>query len=154
LIVIADTSYYNDARDAVAAGEGPPDGVVVTSHAFETFLPQFPVILAVAVGLFAFSTLITWSYYTMKAWTTLFGRSRRSEGLFKIVFCLFTVIGTVVTFGSVLDFADSMLFLCAIVNLLACYLLLPKVRDELRDYRAKRRNGEIELIPKEERMRN
>ncbi len=107
--------------------------MVVTSRAFETFLPQFPVILAIAVALFAFSTLITWSYYTMKAWTTLFGRSPRSELTFKIVFCLFTVVGTVMAFTSVLTFADSMLFLCAIVNLFACYLLLPKVREELRE---------------------
>ena len=67
-IVIADTPYYNEQREIVATA-ATPDGVVVTSRAFETFLPQFPVILAIAVALFAFSTLITWSYYTMKAWT-------------------------------------------------------------------------------------
>ena len=150
-IVIADTAFYNDARDAVAAGEAAPDGVVVTSRAFETFLPQFPVLLAVAVALFAFSTLITWSYYTMKAWTTLFGRSPRSELTFKVVFCLFTVVGTVMTFTSVLTFADSMLFLCAIVNLLGCYILLPKVREELRSWREGRRSGDIKEVPVEER---
>ena len=150
-IVIADTAFYNDSQAEVLAGGDAPDGVVVTSRAFETFLPQFPVILAIAVGLFAFSTLITWSYYTMKAWTTVFGRSPGSENLFKIVFCLFTVIGTVLTFDSVLSFADSMLFVCAIVNLLGCYLLLPKVREELRSFMEGRRNGDIEVVPKEER---
>jgi AGCS family alanine or glycine:cation symporter len=146
-IVIADTAFYNDARATVAEGGAPPDGVVVTSRAFETFLPQFPVLLAVAVALFAFSTLITWSYYTMKAWTTLFGRSPRSELTFKVVFCLFTVVGTVMTFTSVLTFADSMLFLCAIVNLLACYLLLPKVKEELRSWREGIRSGAIRQSP-------
>ena len=150
-IVIADTDFYNDAVDAVAAGGAAPDGVVVTSRSFETFLPQFPVILAVAVALFAFSTLITWSYYTMKAWTTLFGRTPISEMIFKIVFCLFVVIGAVVNFTSVLSFADSMLFICAIPNLLACYLLLPKVREELNDFREGRRNGTIKEVPVEER---
>jgi len=150
-IVIADTPFYNDARETVAGGGEPADGVVVTSRAFETFLPQFPVILAIAVALFAFSTLITWSYYTMKAWTTLFGRSPASELTFKVVFCLFTVVGTVMTFTSVLTFADSMLFLCAIVNLLACYLLLPKVREEIRSFREGRRNGTITEVPVEER---
>jgi AGCS family alanine or glycine:cation symporter len=150
-IVIADTAFYNDARETVAGGGDAPDGVVVTSRAFETFLPQMPVLLAIAVALFAFSTLITWSYYTMKAWTTMFGRSPRSELTFKVIFCLFTVVGTVMTFGSVLDFADSMLFLCAIVNLLACYLLLPKVRDEVRDFLGGLRSGEIKEVPMEER---
>ncbi len=150
-IVIADTTFYSEARATVAAGGEAPDGVVVTSRAFETFLPQFPVILAIAVALFAFSTLITWSYYSMKAWTTLFGRTPGSELTFKVVFCVFTVIGTVLTFTSVLEFADSMLFLCAIVNLTACYLLLPKVREEVRSFREGRRSGEIKEVPKEER---
>jgi AGCS family alanine or glycine:cation symporter len=87
----------------------------------------------------------------MKAWTTMFGRSARSELTFKVVFCLFTVVGTVMTFTSVLTFADSMLFVCAIVNLLACYILLPKVRDELRSWRAGVDSGEICEVPVEER---
>jgi AGCS family alanine or glycine:cation symporter len=150
-IVIADTAYYSEQREIVAGGGPAPDGVVVTSRAFETFLPQFPVILAIAVALFAFSTLITWSYYTMKAWTELFGRSKRSEAIFKIVFCMFTVVGSVMTFTSVLTFADSMLFVCAIVNLLACYILLPKVREELRSFREGRRTGAIKEVPVDER---
>ncbi len=150
-IVIADTTFYSDARAAVAAGEAAPDGVVVTSRAFETFLPQFPVILAIAVALFAFSTLITWAYYTQKAFTTIFGRSKRNEMIFKVIFCLFTVVGSVLTFDSVLGFADAMLFVCAIVNLLACYLLLPKVKEEIRSFRAGLRDGSIKEVPVEER---
>ncbi|QCW50548.1 alanine:cation symporter family protein [Nocardioides dongxiaopingii] len=150
-IVIADTAYYSEARETVAAGGDAPDGVVVTSRAFETFLPSFPVVLAIAVALFAFSTLITWSYYSMKAWTTLFGRSARSELLFKFLFCLFTVVGSVITFTSVIAFADAVLFVCAIVNLLACYLLLPKVRDELRSFREGLRSGAIAEVPEDER---
>jgi AGCS family alanine or glycine:cation symporter len=153
-IVIADTTFYNEAQQTVRDGGPAPDGVVVTSRAFETFLPQMPVALAIAVALFAFSTLITWSYYSMKAWTTMFGRSPRSELVFKVVFCVFTVIGAVMTFDAVLLFADSMLFLCAIVNLLACYILLPKVRDEVRKWRRGIDSGEIQEVPVEERANN
>jgi AGCS family alanine or glycine:cation symporter len=142
-IVIANPAFYQDAQAAVLAGEAPPDGVVVTSEAFESVIPSFPVVLAIAVGLFAFSTLITWSYYTLKAWSFFFGRSPFSENLFKVVFCLFTVIGTVLTFGEVLAFADAMLFLCAFVNLLGVYLLLPVVKNEMREYLADRRSGEL-----------
>jgi alanine or glycine:cation symporter, AGCS family len=150
-IVIADTAYYSEQREAVAGGAPTPDGVVVTSNAFETFLPWFPVVLAVAVALFAFSTLITWSYYTQKAWCHFFGRSTASETTFKVAFCLATVIGVVISFGTVIDFADSMLFVCAIVNLLACYLLLPVVKRELRSFREGRRSGEIAVVPVKER---
>ena len=152
-IVIADVDLYSDLRDQAAAGERISNeaGVVVTSRSFDTFLPGFDNVLAVAVALFAFSTLITWAYYTQKAWTTLVGRSRLKENIFKVVFCCFTVIGTVVNLGSVLDFADAMLFICAVVNLIACYLLLPKVKAELRSFIQGRRDGTITVVPVEER---
>ena len=133
-IVIAQPQSWLDGRDAAAAGEAVPDGVVLTSDAFETVISWFPVVLAVAVALFAFSTLITWSYYTQKAWTSLVGRSPAKERAFKVVFCLFTVVGTVVTLEDVIDLADAMLFLCAFVNIAGLYLLLPVVRQELREY--------------------
>ncbi|WP_323793603.1 alanine/glycine:cation symporter family protein [Nocardioides sp.] len=152
-IVIADVDLYGDLRDEAAAGEKISNdaGVVLTSRSFDTFLPGFDNVLAVAVALFAFSTLITWAYYTQKAFTTLVGRSRAKENAFKAIFCVFTVIGTVVNLGSVLDFADAMLFVCAVVNLIACYLLLPKVKEELRAFRQGRRDGTITVVPVEER---
>jgi alanine or glycine:cation symporter, AGCS family len=152
-IVIADVELYGELRDAAAADETVSNeaGVVLTSRSFDTFLPGFDNVLAVAVALFAFSTLVTWAYYTQKAWTTLVGRSAFKENVFKVVFCVFTVIGTVVELGSVLTFADSMLFVCAVVNLIACYLLLPKVKAELRSFLDGRRDGTITEVPVEER---
>ncbi|HEX6210585.1 MAG TPA: alanine/glycine:cation symporter family protein [Methylomirabilota bacterium] len=138
-IVIARPERWLAGRASGDAG----DGVVITSDAFATVVPWFPAILAIAVALFAFSTLITWSYYSMKAWTTLFGRSATSELVFKIIYVLFTVVGTVLTFGQVLGLADSMLFLCALVNIVGLYLLAPVVREELRSYREARRSGKI-----------
>ncbi len=143
-IVIASPQSWLDARDEVAeTGETTADGVVLTSDAFATVLPWFPALLALAVALFAFSTLVTWAYYGLKAWTTLFGRSPFSERLYKVIFCLFTIIGTVLTFGQVLAFADAMLFLCAFVNILGVYLLLPVVKEEVREYLAAYRSGEL-----------
>ena len=143
-IVIARPQIWLDNRAARIAGEDPGtlDGVVVTSDAFATVIGWFPAVLAVAVALFAFSTLITWSYYGLKAWTTLFGRSRTSEVVYKTIYCLFTVIGTVLTLGAVLGFADSVLFVCALVNILGLYLLARVVKKELRDYRAEHRPGD------------
>ena len=143
-IVIARPDSFVAARSEVAeTGGTTADGVVLTSDAFATALPWFPVVLAVAVALFAFSTLITWSYYGLKAWTTLFGRSRTSELVYKLVFLTFTVTGAVLTFSEVLGFADAMLFVCAFVNLLAVYLLLPVVKQEMREYLEDRRSGEL-----------
>ncbi len=149
-IVIAAPQAWIDGQQTVADGGPTPDGVVVTSGAFESVVSWFPNVLAVAVTLFAFSTLLTWSYYGLKAWTTLFGRSARTEATYKIIFCVFTVIGAVLNFGQVLDFADAMLFLCAFVNLAGVYLLLPVVRAELRSYLAERRAGTLMQAPPEE----
>ncbi|WP_380163696.1 alanine/glycine:cation symporter family protein [Jannaschia sp. R86511] len=146
-IVIARPDSWLAARDSYAAGEDPsPDGVVLTSDAFATVIPWFPIVLAFAVVLFAFSTLITWSYYTLKAWTTLFGRSTVSELVFKVVYCVFIVIGTVLTFSAVLNFADAMLFVCALVNIFGLYLLMPEVSRMLREYQADRRSGVVRPV--------
>ncbi|KQU45796.1 D-alanine glycine permease [Rhodococcus sp. Leaf278] len=139
-IVIANTVSWQDQRAIVAeTGELPAGGVTLTSDAFETVLPWFPYVLTLAVALFALSTAITWAYYGLQAWTSLFGRSRLSRSFFNIMFCVFTVIGTVLSLGSVLDFADATLFLLALVNITGLYLLLPVVKRELADYMAMRR---------------
>ncbi|WP_032403489.1 alanine/glycine:cation symporter family protein [Rhodococcoides fascians] len=148
-IVIANTVSWQDQRAIVAeTGELPAGGVTLTSDAFETVLPWFPYVLTLAVALFALSTAITWAYYGLQAWTSLFGRSRLSRSFFNIMFCVFTVIGTVLSLGSVLDFADATLFLLALVNITGLYLLLPVVKRELSEYLAMRR-GEQEKVDAE-----
>ncbi|MFN3542069.1 MAG: alanine:cation symporter family protein, partial [Rhodococcus sp. (in: high G+C Gram-positive bacteria)] len=99
-------------------------------------------------ALFALSTAITWAYYGLQAWTSLFGRSRFSRTFFNVMFCMFTVIGTVLSLGSVLDFADATLFLLALVNITGLYLLLPVVKRELSEYLAMRR-GEPDKVDAE-----
>nr|WP_307097321.1 alanine:cation symporter family protein [Rhodococcus sp. SORGH_AS_0301] len=143
-IVIANTQSWQDQRAIVAeTGALPAGGVTLTSDAFETVLPWFPYILTVAVALFALSTAITWAYYGSQAWTSLFGRSALARHSFTVIFCLFTVVGTVLSLGSVLDFADAALFALAFVNIIGLYLLLPVVKRELRDYMAHRRGETV-----------
>ena len=142
-IVIAKPKVWTDGQAAVAAGKDAPDGVVVTSAAFETVVSWFPNVLALAVALFAFSTLLTWSYYGLRAFTFLVGRSKTTEFTYKVVFIVFTVIGTVLNFGQVLDFADAMLFLCAFVNLAGVYVLMPVVVREMKSYIAEYRAGTL-----------
>lgn len=139
-IVIANTPSWQEQRQVVAdTGELPAGGVTLTSDAFATVLPWFPYVLTVAVALFALSTAITWAYYGSQAWMSLFGRSTIAKHSFNVIFCVFTVVGTVLSLGSVLDFADAALFALAFVNIIGLYILLPVVRKELRDYMAMRR---------------
>jgi alanine or glycine:cation symporter, AGCS family len=118
-------------------------GVSLTSRAFESVLPWFPTVLAVAVVLFAFSTMISWSYYGMKATRYLAGDSPVAENVFKVVFCIFVVIGASLALGPVIGISDSMIFLMAIPNVLGLYLLARVVKREIMQYRSKVDSGEI-----------
>ncbi len=144
-IVIAGTPFWRDAQATVlsSGGETTPDGVLVTSNAFETVLPGFPYVLTVAVVLFALSTMITWGYYGQKAWTFLFGRSALTERIYQGVFCFFIIVGSVLTLGSVLDFADAVLFLLAVFNIIGLYILAPVVKAEVRSFRERMQSGEV-----------
>lgn len=106
------------------------EGVAMTSEAFGSVISWFPVILTVAVILFAFSTMISWSYYGVQAWSHLFGHSTRAELTYKVIFCLFVVLGASLGMQKVFDFSDAMIFAMSVPNVIAMYLLMPKVKDE------------------------
>ncbi|MFI7580025.1 amino acid carrier protein [Kocuria kalidii] len=148
-IIIAGAPSLQAGIDQVQAGDGAPDGVILTSDAFATVLPWFPIVLAIAVILFAFSTLITWFYYGLKAWEFLFGRSRISDNIFRFIYLFFTVAGTVLTFSEVIAFADAALFVCGFVNLLGVYFLLPVIKKEMKEYLADRKSGKLHILGNE-----
>jgi AGCS family alanine or glycine:cation symporter len=121
----------------------PSAGVQLTSKAFESTFTWFPYVLTVAVLLFAFSTMISWSYYGLKSWTFLFGESKVSDTTFKVLFLVFVIIGSSMQLGSVIDFSDAMIFAMAFPNLLGCYFLLPVVKRELDEYWADYKAGRL-----------
>lgn len=117
-------------------------GVELTSRAFASVFEGFPVVLAIAVMLFAFSTMIAWSYYGLKAWTYLFGSSRRTEWTYKLLFLIFIVIGASLQLDAIIGFSDAMILAMAFPNLLGMLFLLPEVRADLANYLARiRRSG-------------
>lgn len=128
-IVIANPASWDEARNGESIG-----GVTITSDAFATVLPWFPYILTVAVLLFAFSTVLTWGYYGLKAWTYLFGRSRASELIFKVLYTVFAVAGSLLTLQTLIDLADAVLFTLAVINIIGLYLLAPVVKRELSSF--------------------
>ncbi|WP_411956935.1 alanine/glycine:cation symporter family protein [Paracoccus homiensis] len=132
----------NEAGTAIQTVSGN-SGVALTSAAFSETFGWFRYILAVAVVLFAFSTMISWSYYGLKAWTFLFGEGQTKELLFKIIFCVFTWIGAAASLGPVIDFSDAMIFAMAVVNIIALYVLMPVVKREMESYLGRLRSGEI-----------
>ncbi|MGK0376716.1 alanine/glycine:cation symporter family protein [Patiriisocius sp. Uisw_017] len=118
-------------------GSGPSsdaEAILMTSGAFESVISWFPYVLTIAVVLFAFSTMISWSYYGFQGWAYLFGRSKKMEYAYKLLFCIFVVIGSAASLGSVIGFSDAMIFAMMIPNMIGLVLLAPKVKEELKKY--------------------
>ena len=144
-LVIVITDY--GGLDAVTvfnnAQGGSLDAIGLTSSAFEQSIPWFPVVLSLAVILFALSTMISWSYYGLKAWTYLFGETRAADLSYKAIFCVFVVVGSAISASSVFDFGDAMIFAMCFPNVLGLYFLAGEVRGDLTDYLKRVKSGEI-----------
>lgn len=125
----------------VFSGQEGIEGARLTAEAFGSVLPWFPYVLAFVAVLFAFSTAISWSYYGVKAVTFIFGEVRSAELIYKIVFCIFAVIGSSLDLTKVIDLSDSALFLMAIPNLIGVYLLASVVKKEYTRYQEKINSG-------------
>ena len=129
---VADPNFAGDAT-----------GVAMTSAAFERQLSWFPIPLAFAAVLFAFSTMISWSYYGLKGWTYLFGEGATGQTIYKVMFCIFVALGCMVQLGPILDISDALVFLICVPNILGLYFLAPIVKAELDSYRSRLASGEI-----------
>ncbi len=110
------------------------EGVEITANAFDSAIPHFSIALTIAVILFAFSTMISWSYYGMQGWKFLFGHSKKIDLIYKFLFLIFVVIGATIKLGSVLDFSDAMIFAMVVPNMIGVILLSPKITEELNKY--------------------
>ena len=142
-LVIVITGVYNNAEfaDYIANDKGAP----LTAEAFRTAVPWFPWILSAAVCLFAYSTLISWSYYGERCWSHLFGR--RTSLIYKFIFLGFVLIGSIVTATNLLNFSDLMILSMAFPNILGVVLLSRKIRRALDDYWRRLKAGELEPTP-------
>ena len=118
-------------------GEKVGAGVEATSNAFAMSISWFPYVLTVAVVLFAFSSMISWSYYGFQAWSYLFGKSKVVGNTYKFIFCLFVIVGSASSLGSVINFSDAMIFAMLVPNMIGLFFLAPKVKEELNKYMTK-----------------
>ena len=144
LVIDPETGLYvmNEATGRIAT-VGDTSGVGLTSAAFGSAFSWFPYLLVVAVVLFAFSTMISWSYYGLKAWTYLFGEGKAQELIFKLLFCCFVIVGAAASLGPVIDFSDAAIFAMAVVNIIGLYVLMPIVKREVESYLSRLKSGEI-----------
>ena len=110
------------------------EGAGITSKAFAEYIPFSDIFLTTAVVLFAVSTMISWSYYGLQSWKYLFGRSKKSDMTYKLLFLSFVIIGSAASMNSIWAFSDAMIFAMVFPNIIGLYLLFPVVKNELNKY--------------------
>ena len=109
-------------------------GVEITATAFDSVIPHFSIVLTIAVILFAFSTMISWSYYGMQGWKYLFGKGKITDLVYKLLFLLFVIVGSSISLGAVIDFSDAMIFAMVVPNMIGVVILSPRIKEELNKY--------------------
>ena len=144
-LVIVISGYGSIGQEAALGLAQAKDlqAIELTSSAFAQTMSWFPVVLSVAVILFALSTMISWSYYGLKSWTFLFGESKVADLSYKGVFCLFVILGSAISAQSVFDFGDAMIFAMCFPNVLGLYFLMGEVKQDVADYFKRVKSGEI-----------
>jgi len=123
-----------DGSSVILNGGGQLGGVDLTSQAFDSVIPGFSYILTIAIVLFAFSTMISWSYYGLQSWKYLFGKGKRADLVYKFLFLIFVVIGAAATLDAVIKFSDAMILALVFPNMIGLFFLFPKVREEMTKY--------------------
>ena len=146
LVIVTSMQFDGDAGNFYVNGRefllGSADnnvnsfGIALTSAAFETVHSGFKYVLFICILLFAFSTLVTWSYYGLQSWQYLFGRSYAVGFIYKVIFCLIVIAGASASMGKAVDFSDASLFAMSIPNLIGVYIMIPVVQRELRRFQS------------------
>ena len=139
-LVIIITGVYNapEYSDLVVQNKG----AALTAEAFGSVISWFPIVLSISVVLFAYSTMIAWSYYGERCWTYIFGE--RYSMVYRLIFVLFILVASVTSATTLLDFSDLALLGMAFPNFIALYLLSGKVKAALDDYGARLKSGEFD----------
>jgi AGCS family alanine or glycine:cation symporter len=140
-LVIILTGVYTGGTELLDAAIAAKQGAVITSTAFGSVVSWFPTVLGFAIFMFAFSTMISWSYYGERAWVYLFGI--KSSIIFKLIFLAFIIIATIVDTGTMVDFSSILFLALAVPNIFGLFIMSGDVKRALNEYLSKLDSGEL-----------
>lgn len=109
-------------------------GIELTSKAFATICPAYPILLTIMASCFVLSTMLCGSYYGLKAWGFLFGDSKNKTRVFQTIYCLCIIAGSAMNFQSIINLSDAVTLFLAVPNLIAVFALSGVVIKELKRY--------------------
>ncbi|MBU1667475.1 alanine:cation symporter family protein [bacterium] len=141
-LVVILTGVYSGGTPELQAIIEAKQGAALTSAAFGSVVSWFPTVLGFAIFMFAFSTMISWSYYGERAWVYLFGI--KSSIVFKLIFLGFIIIATIVDTGTMVDFSSILFLALALPNIFGLLVMSGDVKMMLKEYLAKLKSGELD----------
>jgi AGCS family alanine or glycine:cation symporter len=142
LVIVITGAWEPSAGPEYAKHIESSNGAALTSLAMDAQIPGFKYVMAVAVVLFAYSTMISWSYYGERCWAFLFGDG--TSMVYRVIFLIFTFLGSILSGQNVLDFGDLMILGMAIPNIIGVVMLSGVVKGELDGYWIKVKSGEFD----------
>jgi AGCS family alanine or glycine:cation symporter len=128
--------------------QGDANGALMTQSAFASVLPGVgPLFLTLSLSLFAFTTILGWSYYGERCFEFLFG----TKGIngYRVVFVLMVLLGSFLKLEIIWIIADIVNALMAIPNLIALILLMPVVVSETNIYMDYLKSNKYSSVSKE-----
>ena len=147
-LVVIITGAWNDPS-IVEAGQRNV-GVALTTTAFKSVISWFPYILTISIGLFAYSTMISWCYYGERGWVYLLdhfnGIGLRTVIVFRVIFVGCILFGAINTLADVLDFSDLLILSMAFPNIVGSIILAPRVLKKVQDYWGRYTSGEMKQV--------
>lgn len=134
IIVFNINGAFNYGSAEVVINGVAYQGATLTSLAFKSTFSWFQYLLTVVICLFAISTMISWSYYGQQAWLFIFGKNKKVELTYKLLFLIFIIIGSASSMSSIWNFADSMILAMILPNMIGLIILFPVVKKQLNRY--------------------
>ena len=134
VIVGSSTAFVIVVSGVYLQTQGTLAGIELTSKAFATVCPFFPILLTFMAGCFVLSTMLCGSYYGIKSWNFLFGETKNVTRTFQVIYCLFIIAGSAMNFKSIINLSDAFTLFLAVPNLIAVFLLSNVIIKELKRY--------------------
>ena len=132
-LVIIITGVYNQPEYAELVIQ--QKGAALTSEAIGSVVSWFPYVLSLSVFLFAFSTIISWSYYGERCFSFLFGE--KFSMVYKVLALIVILISSVATSTNIMEFGDLMILGMGLPNLIGVLFLSNEVKRAFKDYKSK-----------------
>ncbi len=134
VIVGSATAFVIVVSGVYLQTQGQLAGIELTSKAFATVCPLFPLLLTFMASCFVISTMLCGSYYGIKSWNFLFGENKLTTRTFQVIYCIFIIIGSAMNFKSIINLSDAFTLFLAVPNLIAVFLLSNVIMKELKRY--------------------